>query len=159
LVSHTKETIMTNKIFQNLRMGLLLSAAIAFSATADRPIPARNPQIVPHGLLGGEANRVNSSGEAIGTFVGEESNEALAWFDPRNVHLGTLGGMNSAAFGVNDAGLIVGESDTSKVDRNGRVVSQAFVWDAQMHNLADSESWLDSAALGVNNAGRIVGWS
>jgi probable HAF family extracellular repeat protein len=70
------------------------------------------------------------------------------------VPLGTLGGAGSAAFGVNDAGQVVGASDTE----DGAI--HAFVWeDGAMTDLGTLTGGADSTAYSINNAGVIAGRS
>jgi probable HAF family extracellular repeat protein len=65
--------------------------------------------------------------------------------------LGTLGGKSSDACGVNDSGVVVGDSDTI---HDGR---RAYVWeDGTMTELQGPEG-LDSRARAVNASGQIVG--
>jgi probable HAF family extracellular repeat protein len=66
--------------------------------------------------------------------------------------LHTLGGTVSGAYGINDAGQVVGESDL------GDGSSHAFLWDGSMHDLGTLGGTI-SAAYGINNAGQVVGYS
>lgn len=68
------------------------------------------------------------------------------------VDLGTLGGSYSVAYGINDSGQVVGESETAA----GQL--HAFVWDegvgmVDLGTLGGSAS----SAYAINNAGRVVG--
>jgi probable HAF family extracellular repeat protein len=72
--------------------------------------------------------------------------------------LGTLGGSNSGANGINDSGQVVGFSQTT-VDS---VVYHATIWDGtalhtptDLGTLGGSYSW----ANGINDSGQVVGWS
>jgi probable HAF family extracellular repeat protein len=72
--------------------------------------------------------------------------------------LGTLGGSNSVAYGVNDSGQIVGGSDLSGGG------TDAFVYDTvhgmqDLNNLIPSNSgWTLQEAQGISSAGHIVGF-
>jgi probable HAF family extracellular repeat protein len=68
--------------------------------------------------------------------------------------LGTLGGTGSYAYGINDAGHVVGDSFTAGDD-----VSHAFLYDgATMRDLGTlGGNW--GGAYAINSAGLIVGWS
>jgi probable HAF family extracellular repeat protein len=71
------------------------------------------------------------------------------------VDLGTLGGSNSEAFGINDAGQIVGAADTLGGE------SHAVLWqqNGDKVDLDTLGSGTVSVALSINRAGQIVGWS
>ena len=61
--------------------------------------------------------------------------------------LGTLAGGTSAAYGINDGGQVVGESD-----------GRAFLFDGVMRDLG-SLGGSSSVATAINNAGQVVGYS
>ena len=67
--------------------------------------------------------------------------------------LGTLGGRSSNAFGINERGQVVGESDTGRTDNDGSPVRHAFLWhDGRMTDLG-----IPSSAHAINDRGQIVG--
>jgi probable HAF family extracellular repeat protein/predicted outer membrane repeat protein len=70
------------------------------------------------------------------------------------IDLGTLGGSNSQAFGINEAGQVVGFADTTDGYKH------AFLWDADkgMRDLG-TLGGNDSTAYGINNFGQVVGSS
>jgi probable HAF family extracellular repeat protein len=67
--------------------------------------------------------------------------------------LGTLGGLNSWARGINNAGVIVGESDTA--DRHVR----AFRWENGVMTDLGTLGGDNSSASRINDNGDIVGWA
>jgi probable HAF family extracellular repeat protein len=71
--------------------------------------------------------------------------------------LGTLGGDSSFAYGINDAGQMVGNSLTS-----GNASDHAFVYQngrmADLNDLTPGSGWLLSVAYAINNNGLIVGF-
>lgn len=70
------------------------------------------------------------------------------------VDLGTLGGANSIAYGVNEAGAVAGQASRA----NGEV--RGFLWvDGVMLNLGTLPTGAASTAADVNAAGACAGWS
>jgi probable HAF family extracellular repeat protein len=113
------------------------------------------------GLSGGQwtaAYAVNDSGQVIlwGTPQGATQDRAAFWNgDPASpvINLGTLGVIQSDAYGLNDHGLVVGSAD----EPTGTY--HAFVWDgAEMIDLGTLGGDF-SLAYGINDQGIIVGWA
>jgi len=94
---------------------------------------------------------VGSSGLTHGS-----DTHAFVWSAPTGMRdLGTFqGGDYSEAFGVNDAGTVVGDS-------NNRENVRAFVWNARegMRELSPLPGDSASRAYALNNSGQIVGYS
>jgi probable HAF family extracellular repeat protein len=68
--------------------------------------------------------------------------------------LGTLGGTNSAAFGINNIGQIVGSSQTP-----GDGTQHAFLYGGGLITDLGTLGGTESQADGVNSRGLIVGWA
>jgi probable HAF family extracellular repeat protein len=98
-----------------------------------------------------------------GQVVGSRGNTAFLWANGTLKGLRTLGGNNSNATGINEAGQIVGDSATA----TGR--THAFLWvnnslgdmGGTMHDLNDlipaDSGWELLSAAAINNRGEIVG--
>jgi probable extracellular repeat, HAF family len=70
----------------------------------------------------------------------------------------TFGGPGSLAFGLNDRGDVVGQSDTAQLDDDGEFISIAFLADRNgVHTLGTLPGYAFSQAFAINNAGLIVG--
>jgi probable HAF family extracellular repeat protein len=110
------------------------------------------PRTATNGFGGdAEGNAINLAGHVAGTL---EFAHAGLWRDGVATDLGTLGGeQGTDALGLNDADLVVGQSDT------GNGVMHGFAWsDGSMRDLG-TLGGPESAAEDVNNAGQIVGWA
>lgn len=111
-----------------------------------------------------ESVDVNNSGQIAATSLGQiigtsfNSRHAALWQINTITDLGTIGGSNSHAFGINDAGTVVGYSKTKNHLNN-----HAFVWrDGIMKDINDllpaNSGWELISALDINNNGQIVGF-
>lgn len=102
---------------------------------------------------------VNSAGMVAGSFATAEGIRAFVYDISRGgiVNIGTLGGDQSRANDINDAGVVVGRSTTNLG------FSHAFQYSAQS-GLQDIHALVhlggsNSSAVGINEAGDIVGWA
>jgi probable HAF family extracellular repeat protein len=113
------------------------------------------------GLSGGKWTRavaVNDSEQMIlwGTPAGAASNHAAFWDgDPTSpvIDLGTFGGNQSWAYGLNDYGFVVGSADEPDWTYH------AFVWDGHEKIDLGTLGGPQSVAFGINDKGIIVGWA
>jgi probable HAF family extracellular repeat protein len=111
-------------------------------------------------LRGGSArvHAVNAAGQAAGESGHPHGAETHAFFWQKAGgirDLGTLpGGDYSAAFAINDSGVVVGTSNTA-------VSTHAFSWTASagLHDLGTLSGANASSALAINNLGQIAGAS
>ena len=114
----------------------------------------------PAGYDGGQAHAISENGlvagsdfKSDGTLSGQT--HAALWKNGQAFDLGTLGGKNSTAYGVNSAGVVVGEADRNLVNQ---LQSTAFVYEnGAMHDLFAGTGWSGGSASAINDAGEIVG--
>ena len=119
------------------------------------------------------ANRINNHNQVVGridqyicTGVGVNRSctfsgaQPFSWENGAMRGLGTLGGNDGEALGINDAGAVVGWSTIGEGSR-------AFIWEktnetAAMVNLNDlipgDSGWILTVATAINNQGQIVGY-
>jgi probable HAF family extracellular repeat protein len=146
----------------DLGMGVALSInnnsqITGYNVNSHAVLWQNNMSIIDLGTLGGKyswGKAINETGQIVGeSFItGDSSIHAFLWQDGTMDDIGTLPGyINSNAFGINDIGQVVGNSEIS-ID--GRLYSEAFLWqDGKMTDLGMG------TALAINNNGWIVGES
>jgi probable HAF family extracellular repeat protein len=110
------------------------------------------------------AYAINSAGQIAGTAEFDDNpppynyDHALLWQDGTMTDLGTLGGTNSEAKAINDAGDVVGYADLG---------SPTYATDAFLYHhgvmtdlntlLVPGSGWTIQTAAGINDAGQIIG--
>jgi len=122
----------------------------------------RGADLIDIGRLSGgvwdTARGVNSNGQVIlwGRPAGAANNRAALWSgiegDPV-IDLGTFGGVESWAYGLNDLGWVVGSAE----DSTG--IYRAFVYDGASKTDLGTLGGLFSNAYGVTNDGIVVGYA
>ena len=98
-------------------------------------------------IFNGQAYAINNAGQV----AGEVNNQAVLWQNGITRNLGYLPGYTSShAFGINDAGAVVGWSDFGH--------PEAFVWiNGVMTDLGNLSGGTSGVAWDINDAGQIVG--
>jgi probable HAF family extracellular repeat protein len=116
-------------------------------------------------LVRSTANDLDDAGNIVGsglvsTSLEDSALEATLWEDPTQpgVSLGTLGGENSAALGINNSMQIVGSSYLED-----GLTQHAFLWSegelVDLNSLIDPESgWELTSAFEINDSGDIIGF-
>jgi probable HAF family extracellular repeat protein len=105
------------------------------------------------GYTGSVAHAINDSGMVVGASLGTHPH-ACKWTAPQQpVDLGTLGGSNSFANGINNAGQIVGNA------RNAQGNSRACLWNVGQTTPQDLAVSLPNSctAYAINNQGNVMG--
>ncbi|HEY3242561.1 MAG TPA: DUF3466 family protein, partial [Phycisphaerae bacterium] len=102
---------------------------------------------------------INASAQIVGQSIAVNGSatarHAVLWQDGQIADLGTLGGVNSWAFDVNDAGIVAGFSDTST-----NLAHHPFIYEietGQMTDLGVPAGFSSAEALAINSAGQLVG--
>lgn len=116
----------------------------------------------------GTARAINSSGMIVGWATSEEENFPIHGFlwDPatpeQSIDLGTLGGYSSDARDINDNGIIIGRSETSKERALNN--NLGYIYDpaatpkmSAIPEFSDADNFNSSTAYAINNNNQIVG--
>lgn len=102
-------------------------------------------------VAGSSGNGINDLSHIVGSYFpfGDFSEErAFLWEDDVSVDLGSLGGTKSVAYGINNAGKIVGQSTLDDA-----LAAHAVVWTILTRASCDDGGW---AALGFRNHGQCI---
>jgi len=101
------------------------------------------------------ARDVNEPGVIVGEKPATESGawgHAVRWTAGTLLDLGTLGGLHSSAFAINDAGRIVGHSLLAN-----NTTSRAFLWQGGAMSDLGTLGGVRSQAFDISNSGFVVG--
>lgn len=154
---------------------MLANPAVAQSAISE-PTAARHYKVIELDTLGGTYSQpfyVTPEGETSGEASLTDGNwHAILWEGHTNKDLGTLGGLNSSAFGSPNAmGQVVGTSETSESDPNGEdfcgffgsgapwsgTTCQGFLWQNGSMTTLSTLGGYNSAASAINKQGEVAG--
>jgi probable HAF family extracellular repeat protein len=110
-----------------------------------------------------DADAINAQGQVVGSFISRRRVSLAGAYlgDPAGgLHeLPTLGGLEANAIAINDAGQVVGSSQTGPLVNN-LFLRRACVWsDGVIRDLGTLPGQTQSVAVGINNAGDVVGTS
>jgi probable HAF family extracellular repeat protein len=126
---------------------LLILFAVAVSGCATHP----RYTVTPVGGPGSAALGINNHGHTVGYLTAGANRHAFVNTGGGAVDLGTLGGPDSSAYGINDARVLVGEAANAAGARRAFVYRGTTLMD--LGTLGGTESW----ARAINNAGQITG--
>jgi probable HAF family extracellular repeat protein len=100
-----------------------------------------------------QAHSLNSSGAVAGTSYAGGRAQAVVWSGNTRFALGTLGGAESDAMGINSAGVVVGRADTA----SGQ--GHAFRWNGgRMEDLGALPGGSWASAYAINDGGQVAGY-
>lgn len=108
---------------------------------------------IPASYLGAALAGINNLGQAAGSANGGSFGRAMYWAGPGAVGapLGTLGGTNSQAFAINNAGVMVGYADTAATSFEPAMFTSSGIVD-----IGDA-SVVGGYGLDVSDTGLVVG--
>lgn len=131
----------------SFRLGEMNDAATRWQSGVIEPIG----DFTPRGL---NADCVVVGVRSVDRGDGQWIEEAVRWDNGALTALPTLGGRNAWAAAINDAGWIVGASESSD-----ELAVHATLWIADIASDLGTLGGSSSQALAINGAGQVVGWS
>ena len=160
----------------SLSAWLLAALAVPLTAAAQdtpqRTLPATQYTVTDLGTLsGGNFSQpffITKNGRIAGSSnLADGSSHAVVWASQQAADLGTLGGSNSIAFGVNNYGQAVGEAETSASDPNGEdfcgfqthLICLPFESASGVMNPLPTLGGNNGEATAINNRGEVAGFA
>lgn len=120
-------------------------------------------QILSHATVGAFGHALNKSGVVVGAVDGADgaSVSAVMWKQGAESTLPGLGGDWATAWGINDAGQIVGSAENPKPTDPNLDPTLAVLWDggkivALETLLPTGEGWIAEGAWAINGKGQIA---
>jgi probable HAF family extracellular repeat protein len=102
---------------------------------------------------------INNSGQAVGEF-GSPTGFGAFITGPNGIgmtDLGTLGGQNSNATGINDFGEVVGRAETANGEYHAFLFSHGGLTNLNLLDVMVATGWMDIQVIDINNKGQILG--
>jgi len=142
--------------------GMVCGWAWLTSASVDHAFRGTLTSAIDLGVRDGtssEAFDINDSGHVAGVYVRGAERRGFIFRGGAMRDLGSLGGNQAEAHGINNNGVVVGFDFA--VTQGGHVV-HAFAWDGTMHDLNDlldaqSQGWTLARAFAISDSNLIVG--
>ncbi len=107
-----------------------------------------------------ETSNIDPLGEDFCGFGTQSICRAFFWHKGMMHDLGTLGGNNSLAIGINSSPQVVGWAETRAVDPNtGLLITRAFLWEKGVMKKLGTLGGNNSNGHTLNERGQVVGWS
>jgi probable HAF family extracellular repeat protein len=143
--------------------GVVVGTAQTDAATGSRGFVASGTTMTRLPILPGAAAElsagavaINDVGQIVGSsMTGSSATHAVLWSSEGAIQdLGTLGGTNSAAIDINDAGLVIGSSQIA-----GDAVTHFFLWSA-LGGMADLNTLIGvplESVVEINDENQITG--
>jgi probable HAF family extracellular repeat protein len=166
---------MKSQSLLSLSAWLLAALAVPLNAAAQdapqRPLAAHYTVTDLGTLSGGNFSQpffITKNGRVAGSSnLADGSSHAVVWASKQAADLGTLGGSNSIAFGVNNYGQAVGEAETSASDPNGEdfcgfgthLICLPFESANGVTNPLPTLGGNNGVAMAISNRGEVAGFA